>query len=112
MLSRRHRLRQAKDFIRIYRRGQKRQSREIIIYWLKTPTTEPIQVGIVLSRQVSHKANLRNLYRRRLAAVIKEYLPNLPATGLNLVVVANRHILLQDYKGVQTQLVKLLSQIK
>lgn len=102
MLSKINRLRKKKDFARIYQRGR---SFSTPYLWLKILPNqlEDNRFGIVVSRKVSKKAVTRNLIKRRLRAMIKQYLPSLKS-GYDVILTARYSILGKSYREIENNL--------
>jgi len=74
------------DFARICRRGKKKVTVNLVIYYFFTTPTTPLRLGLVVSKKISRSAVVRNLYRRRLLAAWRKVI--LSNTGFDIVVVA------------------------
>ncbi len=72
MLKKELRLTKNKEFTYIYRRGSKIKGRYFTIHTIKG--TKELKIGFSLSKKVGN-AVIRNLYKRRLSEIFKEFLP-------------------------------------
>lgn len=71
-------------------------------------TTQPTQIGIVVSLKVSKRAVVRNRIRRRIQAAIRELLPQL-APCWKLVIIARPGLIQCNYQEILQQLKQLLT---
>ncbi len=104
MLKSCHRLKNDDEFSRVYRRGRKYQTAELVVYWLWNKPVSAARFGIVVSRQISKLATVRNLLRRRLSAALKEISAGELFPGLEVVVVARKGILPLNYQEIKEQI--------
>ena len=72
MLKKQLRLTKNKEFTYIYRKGSKIKGRYFIIYALRG--SKELKIGFSLSKKVGN-AVVRNLYKRRLHEIFREFLP-------------------------------------
>lgn len=110
-----HRLRDRRDFKRVYGRGGRYYSRHLILRALAPVETgtqqgqqawEPTQVGISIGRKVSRKAVERNRIKRQLRAGVRQLLPQLEP-GWKLVAIVKPEALGCTYAGFLRELEQL-----
>ena len=106
MLKAIYRLRKKTDFSRIY---QKKRSYSSSFLWLKFSLNDlsHSRVGVVVSRKVSKKAVERNQIKRRLRALVGDFLP-LINSHYDLIITARPSILKKSYQEIAQDLKKLL----
>ena len=84
MLPRQYRLTNDKDFSRVYRLGKFFSGRELTLKIVANGLAVS-RFGFVVSTKISKKANVRNLLKRRLRALVWDSFKQLPS-GLDVVV--------------------------
>ena len=84
MLSKTYRLARARDFDRVYKKGQRLKIDNLQISYLKTKN-EATRLGFVVSKKVSNKASRRNYLKRLLRAAFRE-LPSGTTLSYDVVV--------------------------
>ncbi|MEO0948625.1 MAG: ribonuclease P protein component [Cyanobacteria bacterium J06641_5] len=107
-----HRLRDRRDFRRVYGRGTKHHSRHLILRALAptgvSPAREPTQVGITVGRKVSRRAVVRNRIKRRIRAGLRLLLPK-TEPGWKLVAVVKPEAIGCTYADFLQELEQLLA---
>ncbi len=73
MLSPKNRLKKKKDFERVYKKGQGLKQ-DFLILRFRSNSLNDCRFGIVVSKKVANKANERNLIKRRIREIIKEFI--------------------------------------
>lgn len=84
MLPKKYRLTRDKDFSLVYRLGKFFSAREINLKYTPNRLTVS-RFGFVVSTKIAKKANVRNLLKRRLRAIIGAHLKQL-APGYDVVI--------------------------
>ncbi|OLP19656.1 ribonuclease P protein component [Leptolyngbya sp. 'hensonii'] len=84
-----HRLRQRRDFDRVYQQGIRRNGLSLALRGLSLSSNPPqfTQIGISISQKVSKRAVVRNRIKRRIRAAIQQLLPEIQAGWLLVIVV-------------------------
>jgi ribonuclease P protein component len=86
MLARENRLISADDFRSTMRTGRKVPSNHLVTYLKKDPAPGPVRFGFVVAKSVGGAVS-RNLVKRRLRAVARELLAEIPSTeNISIVV--------------------------
>ncbi|MBI5465681.1 MAG: ribonuclease P protein component [Candidatus Kerfeldbacteria bacterium] len=111
MLPRRWHLASPSAFAQAYRHGRKLRADGFICWWLPISPAGPTKIGIVTSKRVALRATKRNLYRRRLWAMVRENKKFFPAQGYAMVVVATEAIADQSYANLTSQFKRILKQL-
>lgn len=75
-LKKTERLGSNKEFLKIYRCGTKRQTKNLVVYYL-TGDFPDSKAGFVVSKKISKKAVKRNLVKRRLREAYRHLKPSL-----------------------------------
>lgn len=108
-----YRLRDRRDFKKVYGRGDRYHSRHLILRALPPETSmspqataTPTQVGISIGRRVSRKAVERNRIKRQLRAGVRQLLPQLEP-GWKLVAIVKPEALSCTYAGFLRELEQL-----
>ena len=86
MLARENRLISADDFRSTMRTGRKVPSNHLVTYLKMDPAPGPVRFGFVVAKSVGGAVS-RNLVKRRLRAVARELLTEIPATDNISIVV-------------------------
>ena len=86
MLARENRLISADDFRSTMRTGRKVPSNHLVTYLKKDTAPGPVRFGFVVAKSVGGAVS-RNLVKRRLRAVARELLTEIPATDNISIVV-------------------------
>lgn len=81
MLSRSARLSNARDFARIYRHGRSARSDFFRLNWLASQRVGA-RIAIITSRKLSTKAVRRNLLKRQVRSILREFYPALERIDL------------------------------
>ncbi|MFH1367470.1 MAG: ribonuclease P protein component [Patescibacteria group bacterium] len=110
MLKAQYHLRRKQDFQKIYRRGDYFFSPHLIIRFL--PNSKNLsRFAFVVSAKVAPKAVDRNLVKRRLSEIIRLNLDHL-AVGLDLIIIAKKSLLTQEFANQKENLIILLKKAK
>lgn len=101
-----HRLRETREFRRVFARGRSGATGRIVLYWLDKRHGD-YRVGLSVSRKVGN-AVVRNLLKRRLRACFQAYGPSLAERSIDLVVVCRPSAAGATYAELSADLAKLL----
>jgi ribonuclease P protein component len=104
MLPRRWHLVQEKDFSKVYRQGKRWRGEGFLIWRLTTTPQDISRCAVVVSGKVSTKATERNLIRRRVWAVLREYKNQLPPQGVSIVISAQTAAKRFAYQGIKQEI--------
>lgn len=110
MLPKPNRLKKKKDFDQVHQRGRFYRGRFAAIKVLKNDLPET-RIGIIVSTKVSKKAVVRNQVKRRIRAVILEFMENLEA-GYDVVVLVRPEIATKDYQEIKLAIRNLFQDAK
>ena len=108
MLPEVNRLRQRRDFKRIYQRGKSLALPCFVLYWYKNPKNET-RIGFSVSKKIG-KAVARNHLKRRLRAIAKEQLTKFPS-GYDYIFIVRTAAVTADYAALSKQLVQALQKL-
>lgn len=87
MLARANRLRNSREFRRVYEEGHKAPGHLTIFRFRRATQGTPTRIGIIVSTKVSKKAVVRNRLKRQLRDATRRALSGLP-DSLDIVVTA------------------------
>jgi len=107
MLESQQRLRNNKDFIRIFKRG-KRHSFGGVLLSYKSNNLDYSRIGFVISKKYSLLAVRRNWQRRILQSVVRSIYPNI-RPGFDIVVSYTNRDKVLPYKGALGVLTELFT---
>lgn len=110
MLSKQYRLTKNRDFIRASQRGRAVFSREISLKWIKNGL-EYSRFGITVSLKVDKRAVVRNKIKRRIRAILKEYLSHF-VPGYDFLVLTQPAIKELNYSQIKGAILKLFQKGK
>jgi ribonuclease P protein component len=125
MLPQHNRIRQSRDFSRVYRHGQKAVSKYLVVRVLAHPQPHPpgneplsltnkflpVRIGITVSQKVSKRAVVRNQLKRRVRAALRELLPQIKS-GLWLVINLRPEAVQCEYAEILRELEELLTKLE
>jgi ribonuclease P protein component len=106
-LRRCHRLKDSRDFRRVFQRGKSAATSRFVLYWLNNPQTETFRVGISVSKKVG-KAVVRNRVKRLVRECFQRFEPALGDCKVDFVVVCRPPSAEADFAEVCQDLSKLL----
>ena len=89
MLKSINRLRKRKEFAYLYNNGTAKHTAHLTLVFLPTKH-RPLKIGFSISKKIG-KANLRNLIKRRLRAIVRDIVPTMP-DNYNVVFIAKAGI--------------------
>ena len=105
MLPKANRLRQKKDFKRVYQRGKSLSMPYFVLYWHKSYQSEA-RIGFSISKKIG-KAVARNRLKRQCRAIIKDHLANF-APKYDYILVLRQAAAKSDYNALSGQLVQAM----
>lgn len=106
MLERKRRLNKNRYFQYMYKKGEKVNSSNMYLVFLKTKF-KPNRFGFVVSNKIG-KAVKRNLVKRRLRAIVRELLPVISQNN-NYILIAKESINERDYLQLKKEVYSLFS---
>ncbi|CAM3759619.1 ribonuclease P protein component [Alicyclobacillus pomorum] len=106
-----YRLKENKDFRRVFTRGKSVAGGQFVLYWLENKRTPYFRVGFSVSKKVGN-AVVRNRLKRRLRACFHELTPQLVETHMDFVVVCRKSAADTTYEEMRTELSRLLRKAK
>lgn len=109
MLPLEYRLREARDFRRVYRQGAYVVAKQMVLYYYPSEH-DSIRVGFVASKKVG-KSVQRNRCKRVLREVFGHYLSEI-APGYDFVVVARPPMKEETFAGAHKTMARLLRKAK
>jgi len=110
MLPRKNRLKNKKDFNRIYQSGNFYQNKFIALKFSKNDLSES-RIGIVVGTKISKKAVERNRVKRRIRASILGFISHL-ISGYDVVIMVRPEIVEKDFAAIDTALTELFYKAK
>lgn len=108
MLPKEHRLARSLDFERVYRRGQKIRTANLLISFFRTKN-EAVRLGFIVSKKINTKANRRNYIKRVLRVVFKQ-LPKELSFSYDVIVTLLKDPIIKD--SAQENLQSILTRDK
>jgi ribonuclease P protein component len=108
MLPKNHRLRQKRDFKRVYQRGKSLALPCFVLYWHKNRENDA-RIGFSVSKKIG-KAVTRNHLKRQCRAIAKEYLSKFPP-GYDYIFILRTAAATADYAELSKQLVQALQKL-
>ncbi|MGN0961230.1 MAG: ribonuclease P protein component [Christensenellales bacterium] len=100
MLQEKNRLRKRKEFAYLYNNGTAKHTANLTVVYLPTKH-RVLKIGFSISKKIG-KAHTRNLIKRRLRAIVRELVPNLP-NDYNIVVIAKVGVEKLTFAELKTQ---------
>jgi ribonuclease P protein component len=104
------RLKKRSEFLAVSKTGKKWVTPAFIIQIYERATCGPFRYGITASRKVGGAVD-RNRAKRRLRALIKEFLPPLAHPGVDYVFIARQEILKRDFAVMKEELKRALTKL-
>jgi len=126
MLPQENRIRQSRDFSKVYRHGQKVVSKHLVLRALAHPQAEPsggehsllghpplppARIGITVSQKVSKRAVVRNRLKRQVRAALRGLLPQLEP-GSWIVINLRPEAVQCEYAEILRELEELLTKLE
>ncbi|QSO50872.1 ribonuclease P protein component [Alicyclobacillus curvatus] len=100
------RLRENRDFRRVFQRGRSLATGRFVLYWYKS-TGPRFRVGFSISKKVGN-AVTRNRLKRRLRACFQEFVPVLQGVSVDFVVIARKGCAEATFDEIRSDMYKLL----
>ncbi len=100
------RLRENRDFRRVFQRGRSLATGRFVLYWYKSQSNR-FRVGFSISKKVGNAVE-RNRLKRRLRACFQEFSPLLQDTSVDFVVIARKGSSEATYTEIHGDIYKLL----
>ena len=105
MLKSINRLRKRKEFAYLYNNGTAKHTSNLTLVYLPTKH-RPLKIGFSISKKIG-KAHTRNLIKRRLRAIVREFIPTLP-DNYNIVFIAKAGIDEISFADMKSQVETLI----
>ncbi len=103
-----HRLRDRRDFERIYQLKQAHHGKLLVLWLAPQETPQPSRIGIVVSKRLSKRAVDRNRLKRQWRRVCRMLLPQV-AVGWDMIVVVRQAALNVSDSECRTELTQLMA---
>jgi len=104
MLKSENRLRKRKEFAYLYNNGTAKHTAQLTLVWLPTKN-RILKIGFSVAKKIG-KAHTRNFVKRRLRAIVKDIVPNLP-NNYNMVLIAKAGIERLGFDELKSQTIKI-----
>ncbi len=101
------RLRDNKDFQKIYKKGRRIWDDKFTVYFLKNGLKDESKVGFTVNKKIGN-AVIRNHLKRRLKEIIRHHFPLIPK-GYNIIIVPKKKVLGFSYSKLEKSLLYILS---
>jgi ribonuclease P protein component len=111
VLPNQNRLRRREDFAKVYAKGDRLRGTYLFLRILRGSNAPFPKIGIVVSKKVSKLAVTRNLFKRQLRAIFRQFLPQLK-DGSQIVVTVTATQSKPSYQEIWEDLNKLLTRAK
>lgn len=106
MLNSENRLRKRKEFAYLYNNGSAKHTNHLTVVYLPTKNRK-LKIGFSITKKIG-KAHTRNLIKRRLRAIVREFVPQLP-NNYNMVIIAKKDIETISYSDLTEQVKQLFN---
>lgn len=104
MLERKRRLTKNGSFVYMHKNGKNINGKNLYINYLPT-NAKTNRFGFVVSNKIG-KANVRNLVKRRLRAIVRENMSNISSKN-NYILIAKEEIASLDYASLKAEVLSL-----
>lgn len=93
----------------VYKRGNSKVSKYLVVYWLNNKNNNPVnRYGITVSKKIGN-AVVRNKVKRRIKEVLRKWDDNnYIKSGLDIVIIARKPVVDLNYHEIKDDLKKLL----
>jgi ribonuclease P protein component len=105
-----YRLKENRDFRRVFRRGKSFATHRLVLYYCDNRQSI-VRVGFSISKKVGN-AVVRNRVKRMLRAGFQSLLPELKDKSLDIVVVCRKDAAEADYHELMQDVMKLISKAR
>lgn len=106
-----HRLKENRDFRRVFGRGKSTATGRMVLYYLNHNRQPSFRAGFSISKKVGN-AVTRNLLKRRLRACMQSFSESLQVHSTDFVIVCRKSAAEATYQELERDLQKLLSRGK
>ena len=106
MLKSINRLKKRKEFAYLYNNGTAKHTNHLTLVFLQTKH-RPLKIGFSISKKIG-KAHSRNLIKRRLRAIVRDCVNNLP-DNYNIVFIAKAGVLDLTFSDLREEILLLIS---
>lgn len=110
-MQRRHRLRNRRDFRRVFKYGQSTANRHFVVYVMRKKEDTPVRIGISISKKVAKLAVDRNRVKRLVKEIVRNRITQL-SPGQDLVIIARNASVHLDYTQTEQSLVHLFEKAR
>lgn len=86
-MRRTNRLRDRRDFRRVFKYGKSVVNRHFVVYVMRKKENSPVRIGISVSKKVAKRAVNRNRVKRVVKEVVRQWIGQLPS-GQDVVIIA------------------------
>ena len=104
------RLTRRAEFLRVAAKGRKAPAPGLVLQAMRRDDTGPARLGFTVTKKVGN-AVVRNRTRRRLRAAAREVLAEVPAAGLDLVLVGRDGTRGRPFKALTEDLRRVLAKL-
>ena len=101
-----NRLKKRKEFAYLYNNGKAVHTSHLTLVYLPTKH-RPLKIGFSVAKKIG-KAHTRNLIKRRLRAIMRDIVPNLP-NDYNVVIIAKVGIETMAFGSLKSELRMLIN---
>ena len=108
MLDKVNRLTKRKEFNYLYKFGKAQHTPHLTCVYLPTKY-RPIKIGFTVTNKIG-KAHTRNLIKRRLRAIVREFVSTLP-NNYNVVIIAKAGIDSLDFSNLRDEVYTLFKRV-
>ena len=106
MLAKPDRLHTDRDYARLFAKGKAFHGRGVTVKVFKSGIAKS-KIGFVVSTKVAKKANVRNVIKRRMREIVREYLSTL-APGYDVAFMARSEVKDLDFSALRTAMVEVM----
>ena len=106
MLKSENRLKKRKEFAYLYNNGTAKHTANLTLVYLPTKN-RLLKIGFSVAKKIG-KAYMRNLVKRRLRAIVRDIVPNLP-NNYNMVLIAKSGIETLTFDELKRQTYKVFN---
>jgi len=103
-----NRLRERKEFKRVYRRGKSKANDTLVLYFLPNKL-EVTRIGFSVSKKIGNAVE-RNRVKRRLREICRENISSIKP-GYDIILIARQKIKGIGYQLIEVKLLKLIERV-
>lgn len=111
MLPRLNRLRNSRDFSRVYEGGRSSSGPWFMVRFRSRRDGQPNRIGIVVGTKISKRATERNTIRRRIREAIR-VTSLVHGTGLDVVIVTRQPVRGKTYQEIAQNMLQLAERVR